>query len=230
MSLVLYGHPLASFCHKVLIALYENGTPFEDRMVDLADESSRADFFRFWPVGKMPILRDEALDSTIPETSIIIEYLDRHYPGPIRLLPDDIDRALRVRLWDRFFDLYVQTPLQKIVVDTLRPDGANDPHGVEEARGMLATAYDMIERQLGSNQWITGDSFTMADCAAAPALFYAETLVPFGEGQPKLKAYYERLLERPSFARVLKEALPYFKFYPYKKQLPERIRNEMPSE
>lgn len=230
MSLVLYGHPLASFCHKVLIALYENGTPFENRTVDLADEMSSADLFRFWPVGKMPVLRDEALDSTIPETSIIIEYLDRHYPGTIRLLPDDIDRALRVRLWDRFFDLYVQTPMQKIVTDTLRPDGGKDPHGVQEARGTHATAYGMIEQQLGSNQWITGDSFTMADCAAAPALFYAETLVPFGNDQPKLRAYYERLLERPSFARVLKEALPYFKFYPYSHQLPERIRSEMPTE
>ncbi|PKA42423.1 glutathione S-transferase [Rhizobium sullae] len=229
MSLVLYGHPLASFCHKVLIALYENGTPFENRIVDLMDEASSADLFRFWPVGKMPVLRDEALDSTIPETSIIIEYLDRHYPGPVRLLPDDIDRALRVRLWDRFFDFYVQAPLQKIVTDTLRPEGRKDPHGVEEARGTLATAYGMIEQQLGGNQWITGDSFTMADCAAAPALFYAETLVPFGDDQPKLRAYYERLLGQPSFARVLKEALPYFKFYPYSRQLPERIRNEMPS-
>ena len=230
MSLVLYGHPLASFCHKVLIALYENGTPFEDRLVDLADESSRADLFRFWPVGKMPILRDEARDSTIPETSIIIEYLDRHYPGAVRLLPDDPDRALRVRLWDRFFDLYVQTPMQKIVADRMRAEDAKDPQGVAEARATLEMAYDMIERQIDGNQWISGDSFTMADCAAAPALFYSETLVPFGTERPKLSRYYAHLMERPSFARVLKEALPYFKFYPYKHQLPETIRLMMPAE
>lgn len=230
MSLVLYGHPLASFCHKVLIALYENGTPFDDRLVDLADESSRADLFRFWPVGKMPILRDEARDSTIPETSIIIEYLDRHYAGAVRLLPGDPDQALRVRLWDRFFDLYLQTPMQKIVADKMRAEGSKDPQGEADARATLEMAYDMIERQLGTNKWITGDSFTMADCAAAPALFYSETLVPFGSDRPKLAEYYARLLERPSFARVLKEALPYFKFYPYKQQLPENIRQAMPAE
>lgn len=225
MTLVLYGHPLASFCHKVLIALYENGTPFENRIVDLADEGSRADFFRLWPVGKMPLLRDEALDRTIPETSIIIEYLDRHYPGPVRLLPQDIDDALQVRLWDRVFDLYVQTPMQKIVGDLLRPDGSKDPHGVEEARATLHMAYDMIERQLSDQPWIIGSAFTMADCAAAPALFYAETLVPFADGgQPRLKAYYDHLLARPSFARVLQEARPYFRFYPYRDRLPARFR------
>ncbi len=230
MSLVLYGHPLASFCHKVLIALYENSTPFEDRLVDLSDESSRADLFGYWPVGKMPILRDEARDSTIPETSIIIEYLDRHYPGEAHLIPVDPDRALQVRLWDRFFDLYVQTPMQKIVADTMRAADANDPQGVADARGTLEMAYDMIERQLAGNLWISGDAFTMADCAAAPALFYSETLVSFGAERPKLAGYYRRLVERPSFSRVLKEALPYFKFYPYKHQLPETIRKAMPAE
>jgi len=230
MPLVLYGHPLASFCHKVLIALYENGTPFEDRLVDLSDEGSRAELFRYWPVGKMPILRDEARDSTIPETSIIIEYLDRHYPGEAHLLPLDADRALQVRLWDRFFDLYIQTPMQKIVADKMHAADAKDPQGESEARATLAMAYDMIERQLANALWITGDSFTMADCAAAPALFYSETLVTFGAERPKLSAYYERLVHRPSFARVLKEALPYFKYYPYKHQLPEAIRKAMPAE
>lgn len=224
MALVLYQHPLASFCHKVLIALYENATPFENRFVDLADEQSSADLLRFWPVGKIPILRNETRDSTVPETSIIVEYLDRHYPGPVPLVPEETNAGLQVRLWDRFFDLYVQVPMQKIVIDRLRPEGSADPHGVNEARGMLSLAYDMVEKQIDGKAWITGDAFTMADCAAAPALFYARTLEPFTEKRPGLEAYYRRLLERPSFARALKEALPYFKFYPYKENLPDEFR------
>ncbi len=224
MALVLYQHPLASFCHKVLIALYENGTPFENRFVDLADEQSSADLLRFWPVGKIPILRDETRDSTVPETSVIVEYLDRHYPGPVSLVPEETNAGLQVRLWDRFFDLYVQVPMQKIVIDRIRPEGAADPHGVNEARGMLSLAYDMVEKQIDGKAWITGDAFTMADCAAAPAPFYARTLEPFTEKRPGLEAYYRRLLERPSFARALKEALPYFKFYPYKENLPDEFR------
>ncbi|XAZ25516.1 glutathione S-transferase family protein [Sinorhizobium sp. B11] len=224
MALVLYQHPLASFCHKVLIALYENATPFENRFVDLADEQSSADLLRFWPVGKIPILRDETRDSTVPETSIIVEYLDRHYSGPVQLVPEETNAGLQVRLWDRFFDLYVQVPMQKIVIDRLRPEGSADPHGVNEARGMLSLAYDMVEKQIDGKAWITGDAFTMADCAAAPALFYARTLVPFTEKRPGLEAYYRRLLERPSFARALKEAMPYFKFYPYKENLPDEFR------
>lgn len=225
MSLVLYGHPLASFCHKVLIALYENATPFENRLVDLSDEASRADLFRFWPIGKMPLLRDEARDSTIPETTIIIEYLDHYYPGPAPLLPLEIDRALQVRLWDRFFDHYVQVPMQTLVSHRRRPEGTADEIEMTACRATLTTAYAMIEKQLAESPWITGDAFTMADCAAAPALFYTETLVPFGEEQPKLRAYYDRLLSRPSFARALEEARPYFKFYPYHDRLPARFRD-----
>ncbi|MBX4954608.1 glutathione S-transferase family protein [Rhizobium lentis] len=225
MSLVLYGHPLASFCHKVLIALYENGTPFENRIVDLSDETSRADLFRFWPIGKMPLLRDEARDSTIPETSIIIEYLHHYYPGPVALLPLEIDRALQVRLWDRFFDHYVQVPMQTLVSNHRRPEGKADEIEMAASRATLATAYAMIEKQLGESPWITGEAFTMADCAAAPSLFYAETLVPFSSDQPKLRAYYTRLLARRSFARTLEEARPYFKFYPYHDRLPARFRD-----
>ncbi|ANK86070.1 MULTISPECIES: glutathione S-transferase family protein [unclassified Rhizobium] len=225
MSLVLYGHPLASFCHKVLIALYENATPFENRLVDLSDEASRADLFRFWPIGKMPLLRDEARDSTIPETTIIIEYLDHYYPGPVRLLPLEIDRALQVRLWDRFFDQYVQVPMQTLVSHRRRPEGTADEIEMAACKATLTTAYAMIEKQLGESPWITGEAFTMADCAAAPALFYAETLVPFSQEQPKLGAYYDRLLARPSFARALEEARPYFKFYPYQDRLPARFRD-----
>lgn len=222
MTLVLHQHPLASFCHKVLIALYENGTPFESVLVDLGDEASRAAFLHLSPLGKMPALRDEARDRTIPETSIIVEYLDRYYPGPVRLVPETFDQALEVRLWDRFFDLYVQEPMQQIVSERLRPNG--DESRADDARRALLKAYEIIERQLGGRAWITGDSFTLADCAAAPALFYAETLVPFGDDQPRLKGYHQHLLERASFARVLREAMPYFKFYPYRESLPARFR------
>lgn len=229
MSLILYQHPLASFCHKVLIALYENGTSFESRIIDLGNEESRTSLLRLWPIGKFPVLRDEAFDSTVPETSIIIEYLDRQYPGPAPLLPPDPTDALCVRLWDRFFDHYVQEPMQKIVADKRRPKGQHDPLAVAEAEALLRTAYGMIEQQLDGKRWIVGDSFTMADCAAAPALFYAETLVPFGEQHARLKQYYQRLLERPSFARVLEEAMPYFQYYPYHEKLPARFRPNRPS-
>ena len=222
MSLVLYQHPLASFCHKVLIALYENGTPFENRIVDLSDESSRADLFRFWPIGKMPLLRDEARDSTIPETSIIIEYLEQYYPGPLRLLPLEIDRALQVRLWDRFFDHYVQAPMQTLVSNLRRPEGTADEIEVTAAKATLATAYSMIEKQLADKPWISGDSFTMADCAAAPALFYAAIVQPFGNDQPYLASYRDRLLARPSVKRVIAEARPYFEMFPYRDAMPER--------
>ncbi len=229
MSLTLYQHPLASFCHKVLMALYENGTPFESRIIDLGDDQSRASLVRLWPLAKFPVLRDEGRDSTIPETSIIIEYLDRQYPGAIQLLPTDLSDALCVRLWDRFFDLYVQDPMQKIVADVRRTEKDQSPQTVSDAKALLRTAYGMIEKQLDGKIWITGDSLTMADCAAAPALFYAETLVPFGEEHGRLSAYYRRLLARPSFARVLKEAMPYFHFYPYSQNLPEQFRPEKPN-
>ena len=229
MSLTLYQHPLASFCHKVLMALYENGTPFESRIIDLGDDQSRASLVRLWPLAKFPVLRDEGRDSTIPETSIIIEYLDRHYPGAIQLLPTDLSDALCVRLWDRFFDLYVQDPMQKIVADVRRTEKDQSPQTISDAKALLRTAYGMIEKQLDGKIWITGDSLTMADCAAAPALFYAETLVPFGEEHGRLSAYYRRLLARPSFARVLKEAMPYFHFYPYSQNLPEQFRPEKPN-
>jgi glutathione S-transferase len=229
MSLILYQHPLASFCHKVLMALYENGTPFESRIIDLGNAESRASLVRLWPLAKFPVLRDEALDSTVPETSIIIEYLDRHYPGAKPLLPIDPSDALCVRLWDRFFDLYVQEPMQAIVADVRRAERDQSPQGVSAAQTLLRTAYGMIERQLDGKIWITGDNLTMADCAAAPALFYAETLVPFGEEHGRLKAYYQRLLDRPSFARVLKEAMPYFHFYPYSEKLPVQFRPEKPN-
>lgn len=215
MSLTLYMHPLASFCQKVLIAFYENGKPFEPRIVDLADATSRAEFLKIWPIGRMPVLRDEARDRTIPESSIIIEYLAQHYPGKMQLVPTDTDLARQTRFRDRFYDLYVQEPMQKIVTDRLRPAGKNDPHGVEQAKGLLQAAYGMIEHDMSTKTWAMGDdAFSMADCAAAPALFYADLVLPFGDTYPNTAAYLRRLMERPSFARVVREAEPYRALFP----------------
>ncbi|MDB4975553.1 MAG: glutathione S-transferase, partial [Myxococcaceae bacterium] len=150
MDLKLYLHPLASFCQKVLIALYENDTPFEPHLLDLGDARARADYLQLWPIGKMPVLRDEARKVTVPETSIIIEYLALHHPGASELIPHDPDRARDTRLLDRFYDLYVHLPMQKIVADRRRPAGATDPHGVQEAKAMLQTSYAMIERDMRS--------------------------------------------------------------------------------
>ncbi|MEN3953322.1 glutathione S-transferase family protein [Iodidimonas sp. SYSU 1G8] len=223
MALTLYMHPLASFCHKVLIALYENATPFTPRIVDFADPQDAAQFLAVWPVGKIPVLHDSAKDRTLPETTIIIEYLEQFYPGARPLLPRHKSQRLEARLWDRFFDLYVQVPMQKIVGDRLRPEGARDPHGVAEARAGLRTAYDMIERQLDGREWALGDGFGIADCAAAPALFYAGFVEPSPAGHVHLAAYVERLMARPSVQRVLAEARPYFRNFPYREAMPARF-------
>ena len=214
MSLTLYFHPLASFCWKVLIALYENDTPFEPRVVDLMDPASSAAFTKIWPIRKFPVLRDDARDRTIPESSIIIEYLAQCYPGRTQLVQTDPDLARQVRFRDRFCDLYVHEPMQKIVTDTLRPAGKNDSHGVEDAKALLRTSLGMIDRDLASKTWAMGEAFTMADCAAAPALFYADKVMPFGDTHRHAAAYLGRLTQRPSFARVLAEAQPYFRMFP----------------
>jgi glutathione S-transferase len=214
MSLKLYFHPLSSFCQKVLIALHENDTPFAPHIVDLADETSAAEFKRIWPIGRFPVLRDDARDRTVPESSIIIEYLAQHYPGRVQLVPADAELARQTRMRDRFFDLYVNVPMQKVVTDRLRPAGSNDPHGVEEAKALLRAAIGMIEQDMATKTWAMGDAFSMADCAAAPALFYADKVTPFGDAQRSTAAYLNRLMKRPSFARALEEAQPYFKFFP----------------
>ena len=214
MPLTLYLHPLASFCQKVLIALYENGTPFTPVIVDLGDPESAANFKKVWPIGKFPVLRDERLDRTVPETSIIIEYLERHYPGPAPMLPADPDLALEARLWDRFYDLYVSEPMQKIVGDKLRPDDKHDPLGVQQARAALAISYAIIDQEMAGKPWAAGETFGMADCSAAPSLFYANLLAPIGPEYPHARAYHARLMERPSFVRVVEEAKPYFSMFP----------------
>ena len=214
MSLKLYFHPLSSFCQKALIAFYENDTPFEPHIVDLADAKSSAAFKAIWPIGKFPVLRDEANDRTVPESSIIIEYLAQHYPGRTQLVPADPELARQTRLHDRFYDLYVNVPMQKIVTDKLRPPGKNDPHGVEQAQALLLTACGMIEQEMATKTWAMGDAFSMADCAAAPALFYVNLTMPLGGTHRNAAAYLGRLMERPSFARALKEAQPYFALFP----------------
>lgn len=214
MSLKLYLHPLSSYCWKTLLAFYESGTPFEPLIVDLGNETERAALAKLWPFAKFPVLRDEARDRTIPESSIIIEYLAQHYPGTTPLLPADADQARETRLRDRFYDLHVHQHMQKIVGDRLRPEGLHDPAGVEQARAQLRIAYDMIEQDMASRRWAMGEAFSMADCAAAPALYYANKVEPLGQSYPNAAAYLDRLTQRPSFARVLREAQPYFAMFP----------------
>ena len=220
MDLTLYYHPLSSYCHKALIALYEHDVAFEKRLIDLSSEAERAELQALWPLVKFPVLRDHVRQRTVPESSVIIEYLD-HQPGQSqRLIPEDWETALDVRLWDRFFDHYVMTPMQQIVADRIQSAQGD----LSSQRALLATAYGMLEQQLANREWIASADFSLADCSAAPALFYASTLVPFATEQPRLSAYFERLVQRPSFSRVIEEAKPWFDFYPFAEALPQRFR------
>jgi glutathione S-transferase len=214
MTLTLYYHPFSSFCQKALVALYEREVPFQGVVVDLGDPEQKAALERLWPIGKFPVLRDEARGVTVPESSLIVEYLDRVHPGPAPLVPADPDSAFKARLWDRFFDHYVELPLQKVVGDSFRPEGGRDPHGVEEAKALLGRAYDHLEDSLAnSGAWVAGEDFTLADCGAAPALFYAFMVQPFA-GRTRLEAYYARLRSRPSFARAVDGARPFRHYFP----------------
>jgi glutathione S-transferase len=214
MTLTLYFHPFSSFCQKVLVALYERDVPFEGAVLNPSDPEQKAALERLWPMGKFPVLRDEARGVTVPESSLIVEYLDRAHPGPTPMVPADPEAALRARQWDRFFDHYVEVPMQKVVGDNFRPEGAHDRHGVEEARALLVRAYDLLEDALApGGKWVAGNSFTLADCGAAPALFYANMVEPF-TGRPRLEAYYARLRSRPSFVRAVDEARPFRPFFP----------------
>jgi glutathione S-transferase len=214
MSLTLHYHPLSSFCHKALIGLYELEVPFDKHLVDLGDPTARAAFLQLWPIGKFPVLRDEARQRTVPESTIILEYIDRHYTAAPRLIPADADRALDCRLRDRFYDQYIHVPMQKIVGDRIRPEAQRDPLGVEQARAQITAAYAIADDQLRGSPWAAGDSFSLADCAAAPALFFANKVAPFGDTHPHLAAYFARLLARPAYARVLEEAKPYLAMFP----------------
>ena len=214
MSLMLHYHPLASFCWKALIALHENDIPFTPKLVDLGNSPERAALLKLWPIGKFPVLQDDARGEIVPESSIIIEYLDRYYRGRTRFIPDDAAKALATRLRDRFFDLYVHLPMQKIMGDRLRAEASKDPHGVEEARAQLRTSYAMIEQQMAAGPWAMGDDFSLADCAAAPSLFYADWVEEIGPERPRLSAYRARLLAHPIVARAVDEGRPYRPYFP----------------
>ena len=212
MAYTLYYHPLSSYCMKVVTALYESGTPFTPKSVNLQDGAERAALLKLYPVGKFPVLRDDDRDLTVPESTIIIEHLAQHHPTAAALVPGDPGLALQVRAQDRFFDLHVHTQMQAIVGDRLRPKDAKDPHGVEQARAQIRKSYDILERQI-TGAWAMGENFGLAECAAAPPLFYASQLEPFGD-RSNLTAYLARLKARPSFARVLKEPEPHFAMFP----------------
>jgi glutathione S-transferase len=212
-ALTLYYHPLSSYCHKVLIAVDVLGIEVDKRLLNLGDPAERAAHLALWPTGKMPLLVDQA--RPVPETSIIIEYLQRHHARPGRtLIPHDPDAALDVRLWDRLFDFYVMTPMQAFTADLLRPEADRDALNVARARESLLSAYALIDSHLEGRTWMSGDAFSMADCAAAPALFYAVTYVPLSAQQGNLAAYFERLMSHPSVALTIDQARPYFKYYP----------------
>jgi glutathione S-transferase len=213
MSLTLHFHPLSSFCQKALIGLYELDVSFEKRIVDLMNHAQRAAFLELWPLGKFPVLRDELRGVTVPESSIVVEYVGEHY-AKRSLVPSEPDASLECRLRDRFFDLYVNVPLGKIVTDKLRPEGEHDPFGVEQARAQLETAYSIANEWLREGPWAVGEAFTLADCAAAPSLFYAKQVLPFGDSHQHLARYFDRLGERPAVARVMNEAKPYLSMFP----------------
>ena len=210
MSLTLYAHPFASYCWKVLIALYENGTPFSYRVID--DAAGFAELESLWPLKKFPVLKDD--EASVIESSIIVEHLMLRHPGTTRLIPGGIDAALKVRFMDRFFDNYIMTPMQKLVSDHMRAEGEHDPKGVAEAKASLDVAYGWLEKQVTQQGWAVGDDFTLADCAAAPALFYADWAHPIGDRFSDVRAYRARLLARPSIARTVDEARPYRKLFP----------------
>ena len=215
MALTLYYHPLSSYCWKALIALYEADVAFEPRSVNLGDPAERAAFAAVWPLAKFPVLRDEARDRTVPESTIIIEHLAQHQPGAASLIPADADAALRTRLLDRLFDSYVHDGLQRVVADRLRPEDRRDAMGVEQALDKIRGGYEAIAPMIPDAGWAMGEAFTLADCAALPALYYADYAVPLS-GRPGLAAYLARLKARPSAARVLAEAEPFFQYFPLK--------------
>ncbi len=220
-ELLLHYHPLSSYCWKVTIAIDALGIDVRKQLLDLADPVQRDSYYALWPIGKMPLLVDG--ERTIPETSIIIEYLQRHHARPgARLIPDDADAALDVRLWDRFFDQYVMTPMQAHTADLLKPQGKRDPDSVARARDLLRRSYGILERQLDGRTWIAGDAFSMADCSAAPALFYAVTYVPPAPEQVNLSAYIERLMAHPAVSATIDQSRDWFKFYPGRAGLSRR--------
>ena len=210
MSLTLYSHPFSSYCQKVLIALWENDIPFTYR--HLEDDGAGEERAALWPLGRFPVLVDNG--KTIAESSIIIEHLDVHHPGSVRFLPDDRATALEVRFMDRFFDNYIMTEMQKPVFEAIRTDGARKDEAMAAARTALDTAYAWLETRLQGLAWAAGDDFSLADCAAAPSLFYADWVHQIGSEFPTVRDYRTRLLARPSIARAVDEGRPYRHYFP----------------
>lgn len=205
----LYAHPFSSYCQKVLIALYENGTAFQYR--SLEEEGAGAELELLWPLKRFPVLVDEG--RTILETSTIIEHLQLHHPGTVRLIPDG-DAGIEVRMLDRVFDNYVMTHMQRVVSNQLRAAADRDPYGVAEAFAFLDRIYAWLDARMQGRMWAVGEAFSMADCAAAPSLFYADWVHPIPSSLPNLRAYRALLLARPSVARVVDEARPYRHYFP----------------
>ncbi|MCX7514714.1 glutathione S-transferase family protein [Frateuria hangzhouensis] len=206
----LYAHPFSSYSQKALVALYENGTPFEYR--SLEEPQARDELAALWPMRRFPVLVDRG--RTVIEASCVVEYLDLHYPGPLRLVPADPGTALQVRMLDRFFDNYVAAPQQAVVLDRLRPQESRDAYGVAEARAMLEKAYAWLDGYMAGREWAAGEAFSLADCAAAPFLFYADWTHRIDAAFTRVHAYRARLLARPSFARAVDEARPYRHYFP----------------
>ncbi len=231
MSYVLYTHPLASYCQKVTIALAELDVSYQSKLVDLGDPDELRAFKALWPTAKIPLLVDTSDGTIVPETSVIIEYTDRRAPGGGKLFGQNdpapasgkLDAGLRARLWDRVIDGYLMTPMQQIVADKLRPEDRRDPFGTSQAYELIASTYRMLDDHLATSPWLAGEHFSLADCGAAPALFYATTLVPLDAQTPHLQRYFERLFERATVRKVVAEARPYFKFYPYAERIPGRF-------
>jgi glutathione S-transferase len=205
-------HPLASYCWKVLLALYEADTPFNPIQINGVPKD-QPDYVALWPIAKMPLLEDRG--RVVPETSIIIDYLQDHHPGSANLVPTDREMAREARLWDRFFDLYLHTPMQQLVSDHMRPDDAKDQLGVGQARATLDTAYGMLDSRMAERDFVAGNAFSIADCAAFPPLFYLEAIHPYRSAYPALAAYFERLASRGSAQRVIHEAQPWFQYFPF---------------
>jgi glutathione S-transferase len=212
MTLILHEHPFAAYCWKALIALHELGLPFERHFV--GGQADRAALAELWPMASIPVLVDDATGLTLPESTAIVEYLDGLAQGP-RLVPPDPAAALQARLWDRLVDGHVMTPMQKIVGDSLRPEGRGDPEGVDAARATLDRAYALLDAQLAGGGWVAGPAFTLADCAAAPALHYARVVHRWDEeGLRALTRYFSELTARPSVARVIDGAREYRHLFP----------------
>lgn len=212
MTIQFFGHPFSSYCWKVLIALHENDTPFDWRQLGPDQPDNQAEFARLWPLGKFPVIVDG--DAVIGESSAIIDYLHAFHPGPVALIPAEPAQEVQARMMDRLFDNRVMNVMQVSVANALRPEGQADMHGEAQSRLALHDVYRWLDSTLPDGDWALGDIFTIADCAAAPALFYADWVERIPEALTRLTAYRARLLARPSVVRVVDAARPYRSYFP----------------